>query len=108
MREKATADGKANVQQEIQLTIDRAIAADNRAAEATTRAEAAESALEKLKKRCKVFLDALESLPEKMHNYFKSCMRSAATHKETLRGTSNTTDPGQDPRDRENEDLELD
>ena len=78
VREQATADGKANVQQEIQLSIDQAIEADSRAAKATTRAENAESALEKLKERCKVFLDALESLPEKMRNYFTSLMGSAA------------------------------
>ena len=78
VREQATADGKANVQQEIQLLIDRATAADSRAGKATTRAKNAESALEKLKERCKVFLDALESLPEKMHNYFTSLMGSAA------------------------------
>ena len=78
VREQATADGKANVQQEIQLSIDRAIEADSRAAKAKTRAENAESALEKLKERCKVFLDALESLPEKMRNYFTSLMGSSA------------------------------
>ena len=79
VREQATADGKANVHLEIQLSIDLAIAAaDSRAAKASTRAKNAESALEKLKERYKVFVDALESLPEKMRDYFTSPMGSAA------------------------------
>ena len=72
-RTQKAADEKArkHMSLEIQGTVKRAEKAEGRA-------RTAESALARLKERCKVFLDLLDGLPEKMHDVFKHLVEVAA------------------------------